>query len=474
MTANFLFDNLSQHGDRTACIGENGLSLSYRDLVVRADYLVKNLKSGELIFCLVDNSVDYLVLYSGLMRKKIVPLLLPINVKYEHLLNLVQLYRPKYLCLPKTFTGVPNKYTQVNEIGAGFIYEHQTSFSNLNPKLALLCTTSGSTGNIKLVRLSRQNIQSNANSIIEYLKIKPSSKAITTLPFNYSYGLSIIHTHLHVGGLIVMNNNSLAENAFWVKLEKYLPNHMGGVPFTYEILKRFENRFFEINTIKTLTQAGGKLSNELVRHFAEKSHQNQVDFFVMYGQTEATARISYLTTQDAILKPDSIGKAIPAGKLSLLDNENKSVNSEGIEGQIVYEGENVSLGYAMSAEDLNLGDINFGRLLTGDLGKFDSEGFFYITGRISRIAKIHGVRINLQEIDDYLSTLNVVSATVSDDLKIYVYIERGVDEAEMSMKISQFLNIRISALEIRILPILPRTISGKIDFAKLTAKAKLL
>jgi acyl-coenzyme A synthetase/AMP-(fatty) acid ligase len=272
---------------------------------------------------------------------------------------------------------------------------------------------------------------------------------------------------LFVGGSLILNNHSITESNFWEKFRNCSPTHLGGVPFSYEIYKRFEGEIFSNHSVDTLTQAGGRLSEKLVYFFAEKCLAESKNFYVMYGQTEATARISFLPAKRAIDKPGSIGRAIPGGQIFLLDSTNELINVPHTAGELVYAGPNVSLGYAKSLKDLFSNEERQELLHTGDIGFFDADGDFFITGRSSRYAKINSVRINLEEIDSFLAELGFISATTSNDIKIFVFLENRHPFDELKVKIQQLANIRPSQVEISQIDFLPRTNSGKINFKEL-------
>ena len=252
-------------------------------------------------------------------------------------------------------------------------------------ELGLLLTTSGSTGSPKLVRQSYTNIQENAKSIAEYLKIDETERPITTLPMNYTYGLSIINSHILKGAAILVTQHTLMEREFWKFFRESEATSFGGVPYTYEILKKL--RFFnmELPSLRYMTQAGGKLSPQLHKEFAEYAESHQKQFIVMYGQCEATARMAYLPAEKALEKYGSMGIAIPGGRLELIDVNGKFIEKPDEVGELVYYGPNVTLGYAQEAGDLKKADERNGRLETGDMAKRDNDGFYYIVGRKKEI-----------------------------------------------------------------------------------------
>ena len=467
MSQQLFFNNLEEYEGNVALIDEAGKSVSYLDLARMSNVFSAGLTPRKLVLCLASNCGDFYTGYISFLRKKIVPMLLPLQANSIQIQNLINVYNPTYIFIPKHSSFIPLDFKKILSNGGYELFFNQSNTAVLHDELALLVTTSGSTGNSKLVRLSYGNLQSNADSIVKYMDLDFQSRAITTLPFSYSYGLSIINSHLRVGGSVVLNENSIMETRFWEKYEMFKPSHLGGVPFTYEMLGRFKEKLFANKALKTLTQAGGRLPEKTVKLFAEECKARSIDFYVMYGQTEATARMSYLDCLDAIERPNSIGKPIPGGKFSLIDENGNVITQNWNEGEIVYEGPNVSFGYAEEKSDLSLGDENKGTLYTGDIGVRDDSGFFYIKGRSSRIAKINGIRINLQEVEDYLLTCNVTSAVISDDSKIYIFYESDIRVEDLNVRISHYLNLRPTSFLIKKLESLPRTTSGKIDMGSL-------
>jgi long-chain acyl-CoA synthetase len=467
LSQQLFFNNLEEFAGNVAFIDEAGKSFSYLDLTRMSKVFGVDLMSRRLVLCLASNCGDFYAGYIGFLRKEIVPLLLPLQANSIQIQNFIDIYNPTYIFIPKHSSFIPLDFKKISSNGTYELFFNESNTAVLHDELALLMTTSGSTGNSKLVRLSYSNLQSNADSIVEYMKLDFKSRAITTLPFSYSYGLSIVNSHLRVGGSIVLNEKSIIETSFWEKYEMFSPSHLGGVPFTYEMLGRFKEKLFANKALKTLTQAGGRLPEKAVKFFAEECKARSIDFYVMYGQTEATARMSYLDCLDAIERPNSIGKPIPGGKFSLIDEKGNEITQNWNEGEIVYEGPNVSFGYANKKSDLSLGDENKGKLYTGDIGVRDDLGFFYIKGRSSRMAKINGIRTNLQEVEDFLLTCNVTSAVLSDDSKIYIFYEGNIREGELKVRIADYLNLRPTSFVLKELESLPRTTSGKVDMGSL-------
>ena len=224
------------------------------------------------------------------------------------------------------------------------------------PDLALLLATSGSTGSPKLVRLSRENLESNARAIAEYLHLTKSERAITSLPMQYTYGLSVLNSHFQSGACVLLTKSSVVQQGFWKFFERAGGTSLAGVPYTYELLRRlhlFDSRTQNdrnvtwFRSLRYMTQAGGRLSENLQIQIGTWAKEHGVDFVIMYGQTEATARMSYLPADQCLDKIGSIGIAIPGGRFYLEDAD----KTTGV-GELIYEGENVSLGMAECREDL--------------------------------------------------------------------------------------------------------------------------
>ena len=336
--------------------------------------------------------------------------------------------------------------------------------AELHDDLALLLTTSGSTGSPKLVRQSYKNIQSNAESIAEYLELTKDERPVTTLPMNYTYGLSVINSHLLVGAQILMTDYAMNMKKFWTFMKEHHATSIAGVPFTYEMLKKVHFFRMDVPDLKYMTQAGGKLSPELHREFAVWCAERGKKFIVMYGQTEATARMGYLSADKSIEKYGSMGKAIPGGVFHLIDvNGNEILEPETV-GELVYEGPNVTLGYAREPADLARGDERHGRLVTGDMARMDAEGYYYIVGRKKRFLKIFGNRVNLDEIDrmikETFSDLDCASAGVDDHMKTYITDPGKTDSVRQWL--SAVTRLSETAFEVLYIEEIPKNEAGKV------------
>jgi long-chain acyl-CoA synthetase len=337
----------------------------------------------------------------------------------------------------------------------------------LHDDLAVLLTTSGSTGSPKFVRLSYQNLEANAQSIVKYLSISELDRPITALPMSYSFGLSIINSHLIQGATILLTERSVMERDFWDFVKNQRATSLSGVPYTFEMLKKL--RFFKMDLphLETLTQAGGKMHNELSEQFSHFCRDSGKKMFFMYGQTEAAPRMSYLSPNDSISRLGSIGIAIPGGEFSLIDDQGNVINQSNETGELVYKGKNVSLGYASAAQDLIKGDENNGILLTGDLALRDDDGFYYIIGRKSRFIKIYGNRVNLDDAEQLIKNITSDVACVGSDEKMIIYITNESLVSEVRSFIATKTGINFRAFDVRVIAEIPKSSSGKLIYRDL-------
>lgn len=463
-----MFEKLAaKYINNNAIISDSNEIITYAGIQEFSERLKDNIKERSLVFCFCENSVGSLVGYFSFINNSIVPLMLDEAIDKELLDNLISIYEPNYLWINSSSLELYNDYTVIfSEYNYSLIQINENKVA-LNDELALLLTTSGSTGSPKLVRLSYENIHANAESIASYLQLSVNERPITSLPMHYSYGLSVINSHLISGATILLTNHSIAQKEFWKFAREQKATSMAGVPYTYEMLKLL--RFFRMDlpSIKTMTQAGGKLSPDLVKEFVADAIQKDRKFFVMYGQTEATARMSYLPFEKAEEKYRSMGIAIPGGKFSLKNESGNEIEIPDTDGELIYTGKNVSLGYAECQEDLAKGDENYGVLHTGDIARRDADGFFYITGRLKRFIKIYGNRVNLDASEQIVKAITPGCACVGRDDKMIVYVTDESVCSSVKTLLSEKTGLNNRAFEIRCIPEIPKNSSGKVQYSQL-------
>ena len=303
-----IFSNrLSLINPKATIIEENGQLHRAQQMLIDGDVLFSDILSGSLVLLLCQNQYESVFFYINAIERAVVPIMVDAESDAFIVNGLIKEYNPDYIFTPST------KEAQFENYLVGYHLRNYTllksvrqSSVTLHPELALLLSTSGTTGSPKLVRLSYNNLLSNAFSISEYLGLDSNEIAISSLPMNYSFGLSIINSHLFVGGSVVMTTESITQRGFWDLFKNFKVTSLSGVPYTFDILKKFRLLNAELPSLKMLTQAGGKLSNELIEHFSQFSNNKGIQFFVMYGQTEGTARLSYLNPKFCVEKIGSI------------------------------------------------------------------------------------------------------------------------------------------------------------------------
>ena len=380
---------------RIAAIDDSGRSVTYGDICDFSKEFAKYLpKQRSLIFLVAENRIGSLFGYTAALSNRIVPLVISANTEEGLYNHLYDLYQPEYLWMPET------KAEGKEIIFSACEYCLVKTGYQLTPMyedLSLLLPTSGSTGSPKLVRHSYRNIEANADNVRRLFKLDGTEKAMAILPMHYTMGLSVIASHLLAGATLLLSGRSLLDKGFWAILKE--ATSFTGVPYSYEILTKMRLTRMDLPNLKVITQGGGKLTEVMWNTLAQYAKDKGKQFIATYGQSECTARMAYLPAELATSKVCSIGIAEPGGRLSIVDdNDNETFEGEA-QGELVYRGENVTLGYATCREDLLKGDENHGVMHTGDLARRDADGCYYIIGRLKRFLKIFGLRIGLDEVE---------------------------------------------------------------------------
>ncbi|MEU7112948.1 AMP-binding protein [Streptomyces sp. NPDC046182] len=448
-----LANGLALYGDRPALVTADGV-VSYSELSRLVADTARRLGTGRrLVLVPGANTVGALVVHLAALSAGHPVLLVP-GDHPEAVESLTAAYDPDIVVHPGT--------------GEWRIEERRPgSAHTFHPDLALLLSTSGSTGSPKLVRLSYENLQANAESIATYLKIRDTDRAATTLPMHYCYGLSVVHSHLLRGAGLVLTELSVADACFWELFRTSRGTALAGVPYTFDLLDRVGFAEMDLPHLRYITQAGGRLAPERVARYAELGQRRGWDLFVMYGQTEATARMAYLPPELAGEHPGAIGVPIPGGSFSLEPVE--EAPGHGV-GELVYSGPNVMLGYADTPEDLALGRTVV-TLRTGDLARRTEKGLFEIVGRRSRFLKILGMRIDPQQVEAMLERHGLSAFCAGDDerLVLAVVSKPGWDERRIRRRVVDECGLPTRAVAVHLLPELPRLPSGKPDYQTVRA-----
>jgi len=463
-----LVDCLARRGDRFAVATETQ-QLTYRKLAERVAAATGELgDQRRLVLLETRNDIPTLVYYLAALAGQHV--VLPVPAGRDHL-AVVSSYDP-----------------DVVVEGGGILERRPGTRHDLHDDLALLLSTSGSTGSPKLVRLSRENLIANAHAIAEYLDIRETDRAATTLPMSYCYGLSVIHSHLLRGAGIILTDRSVLDDEFWDLFRRDRGTTFAGVPYTFELLERIGFDQMDLPDLRYITQAGGRLAPERVRRFAALGQRMGWRLFVMYGATEATARMAYLPPELALSHPASIGRPIPGGSFTIepLDGwddrdvgaprpapnvdlcaksrqtfDHKSTFDGGAEvGELVYRGPNVMMGYAQSRADLALGKTVH-VLRTGDIARRGPDGLYEVIGRASRFVKLYGLRIDLQRVETSLAENGVAALCTDDGDRLVVAATGSGDVRRIVADAAGLPPAAIRAVHVDQLPTLP---SGKPDY----------
>ena len=385
--------------DRIAVIDDSGSSVTYGDICVFTSRFAQALPKRSFIFILAENKIGSLLGYVGALSSGIVPLIISAKTEKTLYSTLRDLYSPAFIWAPdEMLPELDYESAGFSEWGYSLVKTGLPS-PRMHKDLALLLPTSGSTGSPKLVRHSYRNIEANAFNVLRLFGLTENERPMAALPMHYTMGLSVITSHLLAGATIILSGRSLLDKGFWQMMREHRVTSFTGVPYSYELLSKL--RFFRMDLpdLHTITQGGGKMTEELFKACADYAEQKGKRFIATYGQTECTARMAYLPAELATSKTCSIGIAEPGGQLSIIDKDGKETFEGEAEGEMVYRGENVTLGYATCVEDLLKGDENHGVMHTGDLARRDSDGCYFIMGRLKRFLKIFGLRIGLDEVE---------------------------------------------------------------------------
>ena len=455
---------LSCFSNNIAVETEHGVKLTYAQLEEAASSIAKVMEPRKFTFCLCENTLGSFVGYVAFVTHNIPTVLLDASKDIDIIEDLIGHYQPQYIWTPTK---------RVSDLCVGspvFEYENYTLLQTgvqgyeVHPDLLLCLTTSGTTGSPKLVKLTEENLRSNADSIAEYLNITKRERAITSLPMYYSFGMSVINSHLIKGATLLLTNKDVIQRDFLSFLKEGKATSIAGVPYTYEMLRRLKFLKMDFPELKTMIQAGGKLNANIVKEYVEAAQALNKEFIVMYGQTEAAPRMSYLPFNRALEKHASIGIAIPGGRLSIRDVDNREITTPDVDGELIYEGPNVCMGYAECIEDLAKNDENHGILHTGDLARFDADGYFYITGRMKRFVKVWGNRCNLDAIEQLVKAFTTSCACVGVDDKITIFVTEDGLEEKIKSHLSDKTGLNPRAFEVKSVDVIPTLPSGKPDY----------
>ena len=449
--------------NKIAVIDDSGTELSYGLLCEYAEELNKALPYRTLVFILAENCIGSLIGYTSFLNNRVVPLIISNNTEQSLFDHLYKTYQPEYLWMPEKRL---EDFSQQRSVYSAFGYcLVKTEFSTLKlyEDLSLLLPTSGSTGSPKLVRHSYRNIEANAENVKNLFGLTEDERAMASLPMHYTMGLSVIASHLKAGATVLLCGKSLLDKGFWSMLKEQHATSFTGVPYSYELLAKL--RFFRMDLpdLKIVTQGGGKLTEEMWNQLVQYAKTKDKKFIATYGQSECTARMAYLPAELAEKKVCSIGIAEPGGQLSIIDNQGEETFEGEATGEMVYRGENVTLGYAKTREDLMKGDENHGVMHTGDIAHRDADGCYFIVGRMKRFLKIFGLRIGLDEMENLIrSHFDTDCYCSGTDEKLTVKVTNQKIAEEIPTFIEEKTHLFHQKVEVVLVDKILRNESGKV------------
>ena len=443
---------------KVALIDDNDERVTYSDLSVLCKTLADIIHDRSVVLILADRKLDTIALYYAMQSCNHVVILLNPEQHLDMLITYIEHYRPAYIWRLRTAIPLKDEAMVVFETKTHVLIRTNFQFYDLHEQLALLLTTSGSTGNPKMVRLSRTNLASNARAFVDAISLSSYDRGVVDLPVFYTYGLAICHMHFYVGGTLLLSEKKVYEADFQNFIHKEGATNLHGVPYIYECLER--DGYFERmpDSIRLMTMGGGRTNPNLHNRLNLITRERGIGFFAMYGQTEGTCILTKVPDNQDFNEPGCIG--VPAlGTKTFLDQSTD---------ELCFEGPGVCLGYATCWEDLSLGDENHGILRSGDVARIDDMGKIYLTGRLKRFLKFKGIRVNLDDIEAYLEmTLGIQGACVgNDDMLICYLVETNPSEA-IRDSISERFRISNRVIELRSLSQLPRNAQGKTDYGAL-------
>jgi acyl-coenzyme A synthetase/AMP-(fatty) acid ligase len=434
---------------------ETGVSAKGAEMLL-ADLPGAGLSEKKLVFLYLSNSLLSLQAYFSYLNTPHALVLLNPALHPDMKKELEKVYLPDFI-FDASAQDRDENYTAVKlSDHTFFVLRATTAGRNIHSDIKVLLSTSGTTGSPKFVKLSEKNLLSNATSICQYLPIISADVTPLNLSVFYSYGLSVLHSNCLKGGTIVCTGKDVIQRNFWDDFEKFGYTSLAGVPYVYEMLNRLGFTKKEYPSLRYMTQAGGKLADHLIEIFAGYCRSHQKQFFVMYGQTEATARMAYMDPAYTLEKLGSIGKAIPGGSFEVNPDTH----------ELIYRGDNIFGGYASAPEDLGSFEQP-GTLLTGDLARIDDEGFVYITGRAKRFIKLFGTRTNLDETEALLKAKfqpAIFACTGTDDKLVVATDLSRCPEADIKNFIRETLKIHLSVVKLVSVTEMPMTSNGKINY----------
>jgi len=444
---------------------DKGQNISFGNLVSTIKESKNLFDDRSLILVLASNEAQVVTFVLSCLEHGWIPLLLNKDLDKELLQSYITTYQPNAIFCSNDFDETIISYASKESWYDNKILRLHGLVHPVYEQLSFLLPTSGSTGSPKLVRHSLNNLTFSAQKVAQFFNLNANDVALGVLPMYYTMGFSVITSHLQAGACVFLTQLALTDRGFWDILKNEGITVLTGVPYTFEVLFKMRFERVKIPSLRIVTQGGGKLSDLLWDALTTYAEKNQLQFIPTYGQTEGTARMSFLSSDEVSNKKGSIGRPIPNATMLLWDEDGNEIIENNKAGELIYRGGNVTLGYAESLEDLKKTDERNGVLPTGDIAVRDEDGYYFIVGRKKRFLKIYGLRISLDEVELLIKNqFKVDCYTQGTDNQLEVFVVNENMLAEVKQWLAEKLNLFHQALEVKYIQEIPRNASGKVIF----------
>lgn len=443
-------------------------SLSAAQLMAEQEKLAAILEKRSVVFALCNNTIGAMNAYLNTVILDSVPVMLSSKADKELLCSLYEVYTPAYVWMPADDEQFFSGGECVYEAFGYKLIKTENERYDIAPQLQLLMTTSGSTGSPKLVRYKNGNLEANAKNVAKAFGWTAEERPLCDLAMNYTMGLNVVNTHIYAGATVYLTNENIMAAPYWDFIKRYKLTNLTAVPFGYELMLKLRFTRMDLPHLTTLSQGGGKLTDKTFRTLAEFAQQSGKRFIATFGTTETSARMTLLDPETALEKIGSIGKAIPEGELMLMDDDGNIIAEADTEGELVYSGPNVTMGYAVCREDLVKGDEFCGTYHTGDIAKRDEDGCYYITGRKSRFLKMLGYRVSLDQTERLVKDgFGIEAACTGTDDNLNIYITNESLKDEVIKYVCEKTGFYKTLFKVNVIDEIPKNETGKIMYKNL-------
>ena len=466
-----MFLNIDKQDRQAPAMTDNeGHRITYGETADRMREVAAHIEARALVFILCKNTVGSMVGFLGFIEQGAVPVTLSAKIDAELLNSLLETYLPAYIWAPAEDAekfGCETVFTLYDYV----LLKTGNPVYPVHEKLQLCMTTSGSTGSPKLVRYKKGNLEANAKNVAAAFGWTKAERAVCDLGMQYTMGLNVINTHLYVGALVLLTTYNIMSSDFWSYIRTERGTNFTGVPFSYDLFYRLHFDRMELPDLHTLSQGGGKLTDDRFRQLAEYAQKTGKRFIASFGTTETSARMACLPPELALSKTGSIGRAIPEGELFLTDENGQVLTEPAAEGELCYKGPNVTMGYAVCREDLMKDDEFCGEYHTGDLARRDADGCYYITGRMSRFLKLHSYRVSLDQCEQLIQQrFGIECACSGTDSCMYIYLTDAAKKNEVLSFISEKTHLFRTLFRVIAVEQILRNDSGKVRYKDMDAQ----